>query len=224
MFNMVVGGTGFKQRTEGKARDLTSPFDQDEKESAERSLGADVFDEPEDMEDALFEINVSHGTSAVEGGPIKNRRGEVSVETQFGEQGLHGWTLDASTLLESEVGRNEAVRDTGEPDVPVGSVGLRTLQIGVAHGVGPLETLREEVVILIFFGSRGSFKVAKTLMGIVAIAMFDSCGDVVLISKLNEVGAEVGSRSEVSFAIDPMPMEDVVQTFGEFKFPPGDVK
>ena len=54
MFNMVVGGTRFEQGAEGKARELTGPFDQDEEEIAERSLGTDVFDEPKDMEDALF--------------------------------------------------------------------------------------------------------------------------------------------------------------------------
>ena len=68
MFNVVVGGARFEQRAEGKAQELPGPFDKDEKEIAERSLGADVFDESKDMEYALFEIDVSHGATAVEGG------------------------------------------------------------------------------------------------------------------------------------------------------------
>ena len=49
MFNVVVGGAGFEQRTEGEARELTGPLDKNEKEIAERSLGTDVFYEPKDM-------------------------------------------------------------------------------------------------------------------------------------------------------------------------------
>ena len=167
---------------------------------------------------------MSHGTTPVEGGPVKNSRGEVSVETKFGEKSLHGGTLDAATLLESQIGGNEAVRDAGEPDVPVGSVGLRPLQIGVPHGVGPFKTLREEMVVLIVFGSRGSFEVSKALLGIMTVTMLDDGGNMVLISELDKIFSEFSSRSEMCLAVFPMPVKNVVEAFGEFQFSPRNMK
>ena len=54
MFDVVVRGAGLEQRAERESRELTGPLDKNEKEIAKRSLRADVFDETEDMEDALF--------------------------------------------------------------------------------------------------------------------------------------------------------------------------
>ena len=65
MFDVVIGRVGTKKRTVGEARDLTGPFDKDEKKVAERSLRTDVFDETEYMKNTLLKIDVSHGTTAI---------------------------------------------------------------------------------------------------------------------------------------------------------------
>ena len=65
-----------------------------------------------------------HGAAAIESGAIEGCTGEMTVETEFGEQSLHGRTLNAMALFESEVSGNEAVHNAREPDVPVGSMGF----------------------------------------------------------------------------------------------------
>ena len=97
---------------------------------------------------------------------------------------------------------------------------LRALQIGVAHGVSPFEALGEKVRILVVFGSGRSFIVAEALVGIVAVAMLNNSGDTVLVCKLDEVRTEGGGRSKIGFAVDPMPVKNIIQAFGEFEFPP----
>ena len=101
---------------------------------------------------------------------------------------------------------------------------LRALEIGVSHSIGPFETLGEEVAELVIFRAGGFFEVTETLVCVVAVAMLNGGGNVVIIRELDEVFAEFSSRGEMGFAVLPMPVENVVETFGEFEFAPGDME
>ena len=103
---------------------------------------------------------MTHGAASIERRSVENRARKVSVEAKFGEECLHGRALDALALLESQIGRDEPIHDARKPDVPVGSMCLRTLEISVSHCIRPFATLGEKVTKLIGFRSGGSFEVA----------------------------------------------------------------
>ena len=156
-FEMRSGSRGAAEGTEREAADQANPMKADEENITEGRICVEMFYQRENFGDALFDIEMPHGAAAVESGTIDDGAGEVAIKTHFGQNGAYGRALNGVALFVGEVGRDKAVDEAGEPDVPEGGVGFGAGEKGVADGVCPSETFGVKTVELFGLNAGGSF-------------------------------------------------------------------